>query len=72
MGRIDFLKVYNMVPGSWIKTLKTLELVGTSRNISELLERNTQCWRTILFSGKNKLVNIRPGIFQGNSMSPLL
>ena len=72
VGRIDFRKVYNMVPGSWIKTLKTLELVGTSRNISELLKRSTQCWRTVLFSGKNKLVNIRPGLFQGDSMSPLL
>ena len=60
-----------MVPHSWI--LKTLELAGTGRNI-ELLKRSMQSWRTVLFSGKNKLgkVNIRRGIFQGDSLSPLL
>ena len=40
----------------------------------ELLKRSMQSWRTVLFSGKNKLgkVNIRWGIFQGYSLSPLL
>ena len=61
-----------MVTHSWI--LKTLDLVGTARNIIELLKRCMQSWRTVLFSGKNKLgkVNIRRGIFQGDSLSPLL
>ena len=69
---IDFQKAYNMVPHSWI--LKTLELVGTARNIRELLRRGMQNWRTVLFSRKKKLgrVNIRRGIFQGDSLSPLL
>ena len=33
-----------------------------------------QSWRTVLFSGKNKLgkINIRRGIFQGDSLSHLL
>ena len=33
-----------------------------------------QNWRTTLFSGKNRLgkVNVRRGIFQGDSLSPLL
>ena len=54
-----------MVPQSWI--LKTLDII-------ELLKRSTQNWRTVLFSGKNKLgeVTIRRGIFQGDSLSPLL
>ena len=33
-----------------------------------------QSWRTVFFSGKNKLgkVNVRRGIFQGDFLSPLL
>ena len=69
---IYFRKAYDMMPHSWI--LKALELVGRARIIIELLKRSMQSWRTILFSGKNKLgkVNIRRGIFQGDSLSPLL
>ena len=69
---IDFRKTYDMVPHSWI--LNTLELVGTARNIMELLKRGMQSWRMVLFSEKNKLgkVNIRRGIFQGDSLSSLL
>ena len=61
-----------MVPHSWI--LKTLELFGTARNIIELFKRSTQSWRMVLFSGKKKLgkVNVRWGIFQGDSLSSLL
>ena len=61
-----------MVPHGWI--LKTLELVGTARNIVELLKRSMQSWRTVLLSEKNKLgkVNIRQGIFQGDSLPPIL
>ena len=72
MAWIDFRKAYDMVPHSWI--LKTLDLVGTAGNIIELLKRSMQSWRTVLFSGKNKLgkVNIRLGIFQAESLSPLL
>ena len=72
VGWTDFQKAYDMVPHSWI--LNTLELVGTARNIIELLKRSIQCWLTVLFSGKNILgkVNIRRGIFQGDCLSPLL
>ena len=72
MAWIDFQKAYDMVPHSWL--LKTLELVGTARDIIELLKRSIQSWRTVMFSGKNKLgkVNIRWGIFQGDSLSHLL
>ena len=61
-----------MVPLSWI--LKALDLVGTARNIIELLKRSIQSWRTVVFSGKNKLgkVIVRRGIFEGDSLSPLL
>ena len=69
---INFQKAYDMVPQSWI--LKTLDLVGTARNIIEILKRSMQSQRTFLFSGKNKQgkVNIRRSIFQGNFLSPFL
>ena len=72
MASIDFQKAYDMVPYSWI--LKTLQLAGTARNITELFKRSMQSWKKVLFSGKNKLckVNIRLGIFQGDSLPPLL
>ena len=60
-----------MVPHNWI--LKTLELVGKATNITDLLKRRMQSWRTVLFSGKNRLgnVNIKRGIFQGDPLLPL-
>ena len=69
---IDFRKAYDMMPHSWI--LKTLQLVGTATNTKELLKRSMQSWRTVLFSWKNKLgkINIRRGLFQGDSLSSLL
>ena len=72
MTWINFQKAYDMVTQSWI--LKTLDLVGTARNIIEILKRSMQSQRTFLFSGKNKQgkVNIRRSIFQGNFLSPLL
>ena len=72
MALIDFRKAYDMVPHSWI--LKALELIETARNIIELFKRSMQSWRMVLFSGKKKLgkVNIRQGIFQGDSLSLLL
>ena len=67
-----FVKHMDLVPHGWI--LNTPEIVGTATNIIELRKRSMQNWRKILFSGKNKLgkVNIRRGIFQGDSLSPLL
>ena len=54
--------------------MKTLELVETATNITEMLKRSIQSWKTVLFSGKNRLrkVNIRRDIFQRDSLSPLL
>ena len=41
VAQVDFEKAYDMMPHSWI--LKTLELLGTATNITELLERSMQC-----------------------------
>ena len=61
MAGVDFQKAYDMVPHSRI--LKTLELVGTSTNIINSF-----------FSGQSRLGKVitRRGIFEGDSLSPLL
>ena len=50
---------------------KSLELVVTAKNIVKLLKKSIQSLRTVLFSGKNKQgkVNVRRGIYQGDSVS---
>ena len=61
-----------MVPHSWI--IDYLETVGINEKIRRLLEESMKLWRVELISGEENLgeVNIRQGIFQGGSLSPLL
>ena len=72
MAWIDYKKAYDMVPHSWI--LESLRLVGTAKNILKLMERSMKNWKTTLRAGNKTLgqVNIKRGIFQGDSLSPLL
>ena len=69
---IDYRKAYDMVPHSWIK--KTLEMCGVAENIKNVLSESMKTWRTNLTSGNTSLgqVEIKRGIFQGDSLSPLL
>ena len=61
-----------MVPHSWI--LKCLERVGTVKNMISIISNSMVNWKTVLTSGGKTLgqVDIRRGIFQGDSLSPLL
>ena len=61
-----------MVPHSWI--IDCLETVGINEKIRRLLAESMRSWRVELTSGEQNLgeVNIRGGIFQGDSLSPLL
>ena len=72
MAWIDYKKAYDMVPHSWI--LESLELVQVSDNILEFVKRSMANWQTKLTSCGESLtkVNIRRGIFQGDSLSSLL
>ena len=70
VASIDFRKAYDMVLHSWI--LKTLELVGTAKNIIQQLKKSILNWRTVLFSEKNRLWKVNSSISQGDSLSPLL
>ena len=68
MAWIDYKKAYDMVPHSWV--LETLEIVQVSDNILEFVERSVANWQTELISCGES--NIRTGIFQGDSLSPML
>ena len=72
MGWIDYRKAYDMMPHSWIK--KNMEVCGVADNVSHLLSKSMESWQTILMSGNEELarVNIQRGIFQGDTLSPLL
>ena len=72
MAWIDYKKTYDMVPHSWI--LKCLEMVGAAKNIISTISNSMVNWKTVLTSGGTVLgqVDIKRGIFQGDSLSPLL
>ena len=61
-----------MVPHSWI--IDCLEVVGINEKIQRLLAESMKSWRVELITGEENLgeVNIRRGIFQGDSLLPLL
>ena len=69
---IDYKKAYDLLPHTWI--IKTLELYGIAENIVKLIAESMKNWQTIITSGREELakVNIKRGIFQGDSLSPLL
>ena len=69
---IDYRKAYDMVPHSWIE--KSMEMFGVAINFRRFISSNMKQWNTELMSGEQRLgnVRIRRGIFQGDSLSPLL
>ena len=73
---IDYKKASDSVPHSWI--LKALELYKVSPILVNFLKHNMKLWKTDLFLSHSKGtllikdMNIKCGIFQGDSLSPLL
>ena len=72
MAWIDYKKAYDMVPHSWI--IECLDLFGVAENIKSLLVNSMEKWKVMLCSGNSELgvVEIKRGIFQGDSLSPLV
>ena len=72
MGWIDYRKAYDMLPHSWI--IETLNMIKIAKNVDGLLRGSMKDWKTELTSGGTTLgeIEIRRGIFQGDSLSPLL
>ena len=69
---VDYRKAYDLVPHSWIE--KSMEMFGVAMNMRRFISGNMKQWNTELMSGNQRLgnVRIRRGIFQGDSLSPLL
>ena len=72
MAWIDYKKSYDMVPHSWI--IECLDLLGVAENIKSLLVNSMEKWKVMLCPGNSGLgqVEIKQGIFQGDSLSPLV
>ena len=72
MTWIDYKKAYDFVPHSWIK--ECIEMFGIAENVRKFLEKNMEQWKLSLTSNWEDLgdVKVRRGIFQGDSLSPLL
>ena len=68
----DYKKGYDMVPHGWIS--ECLETFGIANNVQDFLNNSIKSWKLELnVSGKTLgEVDIRKGIFQGDSLSPLL
>ena len=69
---IDYQKAYDLIPHSWI--IETMKLTGMATNATELISKSMGSWNTELeFLGRKLAkVDIRRGIFQGDSLSPPL
>ena len=76
MAWLDYQKAYDSVPHSWIK--KCLKMYGVSQNIENFISDTMTRWNTNLHLRHEKGeivvrgVKIKRGIFQGDSLSPLL
>ena len=69
---IDYKKAYDIVPHSWIT--ECLNLFGVAENSKSLLANSMEKWKVMLCSRNSELgeVEIKRGIFQGDSLSPLV
>ena len=76
MAWLDYQKAYDSVPHSWIR--KCLQLYGISPHLESFISESMKKWTTNLQlkheNGEIVLrnVKIKRGIFQGDSLSPLL
>ena len=76
MAWIDYKKAFDSVPHSWIR--RCMELYNINRETSNFLSNQMTKWITTLTlnheMGQIVIpdINIRKGIFQGDSLSPLL
>ncbi len=72
MAWIDYKKAYDFVPHSWIS--ECMEIFGIAENVRNFLQRCMGQWKLLLTSNGEELgnVDVKRGIFQGDSLSPLL
>ena len=73
---IDYQKAFDSFPRSWVE--KSIALVGVNSKIVRFCKLSMEKWNTRLFLKtkqevmQSQPIQIRRGIFQGDSLSPLL
>ena len=69
---IDYREAYGLVPHSWVN--ECMEMFGIAENLRTVLQKSMQQWRLLLTTNGEDLgeVNVKRGIFQADSLSPLL
>ena len=69
---VDYKKAYDMLPHSWI--IECMNMFGIAENLTGVIQTSMKQWRTELMAGNQVVgeVCIKRGIFQGDSLSPLL
>lgn len=76
LGWIDYQKAFDSVPHSWL--IEALELIGTAKEVISFCKESIKTWRTTIHLKlpdselQTRPMQIRKGIFQGDSLSPLL
>jgi hypothetical protein len=72
LGWIDYQKAYDMLPHFWI--VETMKLTGMAENVILLMKNSMRSWNTEMeyLGEKIAQIEIKRGIFQGDSLSPLL
>ena len=72
MAWIDNKKVYDMVPKTWI--INCLKMYKISHEVINFIEKTMKIWRVEFRAGGRRFAEtmIQRGIFQGDSLSPLL
>ena len=72
MAWLDYRKAYDLVPYNWVN--ECMEMFGIAENLRTFLQKSMQQWRLSLTANGEDLgeVNVKRGIFQGDSLSPLL
>ena len=73
MAWIDYKNAYDMVPHSWI--IECLEMLGIAENVRTFIRDSMRSWKlNLTASDVSSLgdVHIKSGLFQRESLSPLL
>jgi len=76
MAWIDYQKAFDTVPHGWI--IKSLEVIGINNKVAAFTKKAITYWRTRMrLHAENELIEredikVQCGIFQGDSLSPLL
>ena len=76
MAWIDYQKAVDRVPHRWI--IKSLELIGINNKVAAFTKKAMTYWKTRMrLHAENELIEredikIQCGLFQGDSLSPLL